>query len=113
MAKIGIYLPKYHRLGDEAVLKAIPESDVRREVLKIATKLTDLCGGCTQTEVTGWYKFSDGFLSEHPTIEIYCFCSPNNVGQIAVELKPLLADIKLRLAQDSIGLYVDDRFIAI
>lgn len=108
MAKIGIYLPKYFRLGDQKLLKAVDEATLRRETLKLADKLTDLCGGCTQIEVTGYYKFPDGFFSEAPTIEMYCFCADDSAQSVADELKPILSDLRLRLRQNTIGLYVQD-----
>ena len=111
MAKIGIYLPKYYRVEGENLLKPIDDVLLRKEVLKIANRLTDLCGGCTSTEVTGYYKFKDGFFSEHPTIELYCFCNDKDTALIARELKPFLTDVCLRLAQTSVGMYINDRFV--
>lgn len=107
MAKIGIYLPKYRRQGNENLLRPVDEGTLRRETLKITKLLTDLVGGCTSIDVMGYYKFDDGFFSEAPTTEIYCFCDDKMTGKIASELKPLLTDIKLRLSQNSVGMYID------
>ena len=113
MAKIGIYLPKYMRKGDEALLKPIDDNVLRKEVLNMAKLMTDLTGGCTSIEVTGYYKFPDGFFSEAPTMEIYCFCDNEKTGEVAAALKPRLTDIKLRLGQNSVGMYIapDFKFI--
>jgi hypothetical protein len=107
MARIGIYLPKYYRLGQDTILKEIDSVTLRKEILKITNLLTDEVGGCTSIEVTGYYKFPDGFFSEHPTVEIYCFCDDKKAGDIASKLKPVLTDIKLRLCQNSVGMYVE------
>lgn len=111
MAKIGVFIPKYCRVGDTDVLKKLKESDIRKESLAIAKCMTDVCGGAISIEVTGYYEFCDGFLSECPTLEIYCFCKKSQINDVAAELKPLVSEIRLRLAQNSIGMYINDEFI--
>lgn len=113
MSKIGIYLPKYHRLGNDDVLKEIDSNVLRKQTLKLAEALTDFCGGCTLIEVTGFYKFPDGFFSEAPTYEMYCFCDQNRTGEVSKIIKPMLSEFKLKLAQSSIGMYIDNQFIEI
>ena len=73
--------------------------------------MTNVCGGAISIEVTGYYEFCDGFLSECPTLEIYCFCKKSQINEVAAELKPLVSEIRLRLAQNSIGMYINDEFI--
>ena len=111
MAKIGVFIPKYCRVGDTDVLKKLKESDIRKESLEIAKCMTNVCGGAISIEVTGYYEFCDGFLSECPTLEIYCFCKKSQINEVAAELKPLVSEIRLRLAQNSIGMYINDKFI--
>lgn len=113
MARIGIYVPKYQRIGSEERLTEIDPVIFRKETLKICKLLTKLCGGCNAFESTGYYEFPDGFFSESPSIEIYCFCPNDKVNLVATELKPLVVDIRLRLGQSNIGMYIDNKYISI
>ena len=97
MARIGIYVPKFQRLGDEKLLLPLDDKIIRRETLQICKKLTKLCGGCTAIDVMGYYEFPDGFFSEAPTMEIYCFCEDMLVGKVADALKPLMTDLRLKI----------------
>ena len=111
MAKIGVFIPKYCRVGNQDILKKLKETDVREESLRVAQEMTAICGGAISTEVTGYYSFIDGFFSECPTLEIYCFCRQSMVSDVADRLKPLVSDIRFKLNQNSIGMYVKDDFI--
>ncbi|MBR4313489.1 MAG: hypothetical protein IKP66_01110 [Lachnospiraceae bacterium] len=111
MARIGIFIPKYYRVGDKDILKAINETDIREVQLQVAKELTELCGGAICTEVTGYYEFADNYFSECPTLEIYALCKPSMVGQVADALKPIVTDIRFKLKQNSVGLYVNEDFL--
>ena len=56
MAKIGVFIPKYCRVGNQDVLKKLKETDVREESLRVAQEMTAICGGAISTEVTGYYS---------------------------------------------------------
>ena len=113
MARIGIYVPKFQRVGSESKLTEIDPVIFRKETLNICKLLTYLCGGCNSFETTGYYKFPDGFFSESPSMEIYCFVDDKKVHDVATALKPLIVDIRLRLGQTNIGMYIDNKYISI
>ena len=105
MARIGIFIPKYYRVGDKDILKAINETDIREVQLQVAKELTELCGGAICTEVTGYYEFADNYFSECPTLEIYALCKPSMVGQVADALKPIAKSFSVFFAPISLNTY--------
>lgn len=111
MAKIGVYIPKYMRVGNQDIAKSLNEKLVREKVVKVAQAMTDVCGGAISQNVTGFYRFSDGYLAETDTVEIYCLCRDEDIDAIADVLKPLVSEIRYELNQNSIGMYVNEDFI--
>lgn len=114
MAKIGIYVPKYKRDGENERLVKVDDNVFRRETLKICKTFTEITGGCTSVEVTGYFLFKkDDYFSEHPCLEIYSYCDDDVVAEMADRLKPHITDMRLRLGQQTIGMYVNDQYLEI